>query len=356
MTELYTYSNITFFILGAVISLSSVPLIIIFSNKFNFTSRNYLSKFSHGPIPLLGGLSLYFATLIGLLIYPNQSVKTLLICATPLVLIGAIDDLKAFSSKPKFVVQIIVALAWVLTRPDGALVLEQIGLPHFVAVMASVFWMVGLINAFNFIDGMDGLAAGTILCGALGLVFLNGQSEFTIMLSLLAGSALGFLFFNFHPAKIYLGDIGGTFSGFIFSSISVVFSLKQNVSFSFLIPLLLFCLPEIDAILAMARRARYKKSLFKGDLNHIHHKLSNLGLTNVQVALVFYAVNIFAAAGAFSTYNTQGIISNIIFLSTVVILSGILFLVYKLDRIRIKKLGQMEEIHERVYASTGTED
>jgi UDP-GlcNAc:undecaprenyl-phosphate GlcNAc-1-phosphate transferase len=211
--------------------------------------------------------------------------------------LGLYDDLRGANAWQKFAVQFGVAgsLYWCgyrieqVSLPGGALELGLFALP------ITLVWIVGLINAMNLIDGLDGLAGGVALCAVLtNLVvsMVRGQPIMTLCMAALAGALIGFLFYNFNPASIFLGDTGSLFLGYVLAVSSIRTHQKSSAVVSLLVPLVALAVPIVDTALAMGRRALTGRPMFSGDRDHIHHRLLGLGLSQRQAALVLYAASI----------------------------------------------------------------
>jgi len=277
-------------------------------------SRRIHSK----PIPYLGGLAIYFAFLItvSVLFYANQELKIefaqrlkgLLIGSTLIVLLGLWDDIKNIGSITKLIGQVIVAFLLfsygfrieVLTNPFFG---GEMHIPLFLSLLVSVAWFVGLINAMNLIDGLDGLAAGitVIISGSLLLIALYLHNYVTVfLLAILAGSALGFLRFNFYPAKIFMGDAGSMFLGLILASSALIgFQYKSATATVFLVPITALAIPICDTFMAIIRRLLKKGSIFKADKKHLHHRLLSTGLKQKEIVLFMYLVTLYLGVFAF---------------------------------------------------------
>ena len=228
-----------------------------------------------------------------------------------ILLIGVLDDIKGLNAPKKFAGQILAALALV---PFGFLIktleIPFIGTVHlgfFFGIALTIVWMVAITNAFNLIDGMDGLSSGVTIIASIILVILSilsGKLLMTIVLIAVLGSTLGFLWHNWHPAKIFMGDCGAMFLGFLLAAVSIEISYKSptavgsNATF---IPILALGLPIIDTISAVSRRLRYRKPVFSADREHIHHKLLDAGFTVRQAALILYGVCVLLGVTALVT-------------------------------------------------------
>ena len=261
------------------------------------------------PVPYLGGLAIYFAFVAVVLVvfYANQQfrmefaqkLKGLLIGGTLIVMLGVWDDIKNIRPIIKLIGQIAVALLLfgygfrieVLTNPFFG---GEIQIPLFISVLFTVGWIVGLINAMNLIDGLDGLAAGITIIVSAALffiaLFLNNYIT-CLLLAALAGSALGFLRFNFYPAKIFMGDAGSMFIGLILASVVLIESqYKSATAVVLMVPITALAIPIFDTSMAMLRRILRKAPIFQADKEHLHHRLLNMGLSHKRVVLFLYFI------------------------------------------------------------------
>ncbi|MFN0063054.1 MAG: MraY family glycosyltransferase [Myxococcaceae bacterium] len=307
-------------------------------------------KLHAAPVSRLGGLALiggFFAPLVALL-WVDSSVGqsfsseprivaalfggTLVIAA-----LGLYDDLRGAGASKKFIVQVAVALGlWALgfrihavASPFGG----DIALGYF-ALPLTVFWIVGVINAMNLIDGLDGLAGGVAFIVAAAnfvLAFTRGEALMSLMMAALAGALLGFLLFNFNPASIFMGDTGSMFLGFVLAAVSVRTSQKSGTAVALLVPIIALGLPIMDTLLAMARRTVLGRSMFSADKEHIHHRLmSRLMLSQRRAVLVLYGLCCVFAATAVALSFANGA-------QSIVLLAGIGLVVTVLMR----KLGYL---------------
>ena len=263
------------------------------------------------PIPRLGGIAIFSSVLLGLsgLLFLHNAltgalhadvrkIVAFLVCATLVLLIGVYDDLRGANARVKFVALGSVAvLFYVLGGRIVALSIPFVGgvhLPIIVGVLLTVVWVVGIANAFNLIDGVDGLATGSALFSSLVILvvsLLQGYSYVTVIALVLTGALAGFLRYNFNPASIFLGDSGALLIGFSLAALSIQGSQKSTTAVAVAIPILAFGLPVVDTTITIARRFVGGKPLFKGDREHIHHMLLARGWSQRRVVLVLYAVS-----------------------------------------------------------------
>lgn len=305
------------FVLAFLLSYLSTPLL-----RRLLTHHGLLdSIFSAGPhqrrpIPRLGGVVIYVALLLSLLalFIPNNLVTeqfraelpTLWLLwgpATLILLLGVADDIWGMNPWAKLAVQLAAALWLVsagvniskLSTPWGAVV----SLGAF-SIPVTLLWLVGVTNAFNLIDGLDGLAAGVSFLSATAIAataVMVDDKIVVVMTLALAGALLGFLRHNFSPATIFLGDSGSLFIGFLLAASAVVWQQKSTVAIAVAAPLVAFALPVTDTAVSMLRRYLRGQPLFTSDRQHIHHRLLALGFTPRQAVLVLYGLSAIAALG-----------------------------------------------------------
>ena len=253
-------------------------------------------------MPRLGGLAIYCAFIIGFFFlkymtdFKSEYAYAILIAATIIVITGIIDDMREISAKAKLLGQVIAACIVVF---GGGIQMTSINLPFdgilnfgWLAIPLTIIWIVGVTNAVNLIDGLDGLAAGvsTIALATLAVMAMLMQNGIVIaMASILAAATIGFLVFNFHPAKIFMGDTGALFLGFMISVLALL-GFKNVTFISFIIPIIILGVPISDTFFAIVRRLRQKKKWSDPDKSHLHHRLLDLGFSHRQTVLLIYAI------------------------------------------------------------------
>lgn len=249
------------------------------------------------PIPRLGGAAIYMAFMITSLVMAplNKELIGMLIGATMIVLMGMVDDVKPLSAKYKLLVQIIASIVLI---SSGVKIEAFRGVSLGMAsIPMTIFWIVGITNAVNLIDGLDGLAAGVAIIASISLAFVSftnatvGMMEVALLLIILAGSAAGFLPYNFNPAKIFMGDTGALLIGFVLAAVSVEGVIKIGTTIAVTIPVLALGVPIFDTSFAIARRLLNKRPIMEADKGHLHHRLLDYGLSQKQTVLVLYLIS-----------------------------------------------------------------
>ncbi|MEW6276169.1 MAG: MraY family glycosyltransferase [Bacillota bacterium] len=274
-------------------------------------------KVHQKAMPRLGGLALYLSFLAGaplllLQTHLGQAGYGLLAGATLIVLVGVIDDICGLSPWLKLLGQVIAAASVLpfgiaisfLTNPlNGQIIaLGWLGIP------VTLLWVVAVTNALNLIDGLDGLAGGVSCIAALTVAAVGwtqwrffgaaGQQEIILLALLLAAVLLAFLRYNFYPARIFLGDSGAMFLGFLLAVISVLGLTKSVTAVSVFVPLVILGVPLTDTAFAILRRCYQHRSIFQADREHLHHLLLTMGLSHRQAVLVVYGISLLLGLSA----------------------------------------------------------
>jgi UDP-GlcNAc:undecaprenyl-phosphate GlcNAc-1-phosphate transferase len=267
------------------------------------------------PTPRLGGIAIYVGFMLSLFTVLNIALTHtdeirkylgnadlahligLLFGGTLMMGVGLWDDIMTMSPKRKFLAQLGVAAIAVIMY---GFTIVDVQLPKFgyldltwFAIPFSLFWYMGMVNAINFLDGLDGLVAGVTLIASVTLILVSlwhNQYLVAITMCALAGATAGFLPFNYNPARIFMGDGGSLFIGFVLASAAVMGTEKKAVAISLIIPLLVLALPILDTAAAIVRRIRRGAPLFAADRGHVHHQLLDLGLSQRQAVNLIYVV------------------------------------------------------------------
>jgi UDP-GlcNAc:undecaprenyl-phosphate GlcNAc-1-phosphate transferase len=247
--------------------------------------------------PLLGGLAILAGVLVASAIWLPASGETrgILIGAALIAAVGAVDDIADLSPLLKLLGQIAAAIVPVAAGVRVANVtlpfLGPLAFPHVGGVL-TVVGLVGLMNVVNFSDGVDGLAAGVCAISALAfsiIAFDLGRDDAAVLAAIVAGAALGFLFFNFHPASVFMGDCGAMLLGLLLGCVAVQGSLKTNAVIALVGPLAILAVPFLDTGFVIARRLKYKRAPWSADAHHFHHRLARIGFSQRRTVLYLYA-------------------------------------------------------------------
>lgn len=283
-----------------IASIIITPYVKKFAIAIGATDKPNARKVHQKIMPRLGGLAIYISFIIGFLILrptdPDVSVLSIIIGSFIIIITGVLDDRFELSAKIKLIGQLLAASAVVL----GGIQIDFITLPFseqeidfgYFSIPITILWIVGITNAINLIDGLDGLAAGVssiALITISGMAILMGNVFVTSMGLILLGSTLGFLVYNFHPAKIFMGDTGALFLGFMISVLSLL-GFKNITIFSLIVPIIILGVPISDTFFAIIRRFVNKQPLSAPDKSHLHHRLLALGYTHRQTVLIIYGI------------------------------------------------------------------
>ncbi|MDY7046304.1 MraY family glycosyltransferase [Virgibacillus sp. M23] len=263
--------------------------------------------------PRLGGLAIFLGTIAGMIyLHPmHPHLPEIAAGAVVIILTGALDD--RFSIRPvvKLTGQLIAATFLV----SAGLIIERLTLPFFgtvelgfISVFVTVVWVVGITNAINLIDGLDGLATGVTTIALISIfimALIDAQVLVAYICVVLIGSNLGFLYHNFYPAKIYMGDTGSNFLGYMIAVVSMLGLFKNIALFSFIIPIIVLAVPIFDTLFAIVRRAYNKENIMMADNKHIHYQLLHAGYGHRKTVLIIYAFSALFGAMAILFSNAS---------------------------------------------------
>ena len=285
-------------LLSLFITLSLVPLFRRLAIRLRLFDVPNERKVHAQPIPRTGGVAMAAGVLAPVLLWmpPSPLLAPLMVASSLVVAFGFLDDLKELGSGAKFGAQVAAALIVILwggvqIRTLGGLLPDGTILPPWVAIPLTLVAIVGVTNAFNLADGLDGLAGGISLLTFMGLTYLGFQSghlEVALVAACMCGAIFGFLRFNTHPASIFMGDAGSQLLGFLAIVLSLVVS--QEAPYSPLLPLLLLGFPVFDTVRVMSERMRRGQPPFRADRNHFHHKLLAMGFYHAEAVAIIYLI------------------------------------------------------------------
>lgn len=305
---------ILIFIVPFILSVILTPIIKRVAIKINAVDLPNERKVHKTVMPRLGGLAIFLATSIGLLVFTDITTEPLMwiaIGSLVIIIAGIVDDIKPLSPKIKLLFQ----LAASITVIYGGINIEFINVPLSNNVLylgnwsyfITVVWIIGITNALNLIDGLDGLSAG-VSSISLATIFIMSLSMGNILIAtlvlILLAATLGFLIFNFYPAKIFLGDSGSMYLGFFLATLSIL-GFKNIAVVSFVFPIIILAVPIFDTISAIIRRFRNKTSITLPDKKHLHHCLLEMGFSHRKTVLIIYGISLlFSIAALFLSQAT----------------------------------------------------
>ncbi|HIW57322.1 MAG TPA: undecaprenyl/decaprenyl-phosphate alpha-N-acetylglucosaminyl 1-phosphate transferase [Firmicutes bacterium] len=288
-----------------LIAFSATPMVISLAHKVNAIDVPKDARRVHKkPTPLMGGLAIFYGFIVSVLCFATLDRETLgvLIGAVIIVTTGIIDDITDMKAIVKLLCQVLAAAVVVysgvriehIANPLSSWVgPPYIILNYWVSCAVTMFWIVGICNALNLIDGLDGLAVGVSSIAStamLALTILSQNLNASILIAAVAGACLGFLPYNFNPAKIFMGDTGALFLGYILACVSIQGMLKMSAVITFAVPILILGLPIFDTAFAIVRRLLTGRSPMSPDRGHLHHRLLDMGFSQRRVVAILYTL------------------------------------------------------------------
>ncbi|ASK62135.1 undecaprenyl-phosphate alpha-N-acetylglucosaminyl 1-phosphate transferase [Virgibacillus phasianinus] len=283
-----------------IVSLIMTPFVKKLAIRVGAVDQPNARKIHKNVMPRLGGLAIILSSLLGIVLFMPEPTTAWPIISGAIIItaVGVLDDLLELPAKVKLSGQVLAAIVSVaggiqiefITIPFG----EKIEFDYLVSIPLTIIWIVGVTNAINLIDGLDGLAAGVSSIALLtisGMAISMGSTFVAIVGLIVLGSTLGFLFYNFHPAKIFMGDTGALFLGYMISVLAVVGLFKNVTIFSLIVPIIILGVPLLDTTFAIVRRMLKRQPLATADKFHLHHCLINLGYSHRQTVILIYAMS-----------------------------------------------------------------
>ena len=296
------------FAISFIVSFGATPFVMKLAFRINALDIPDGGRHIHKKTtPLIGGLGIFAGFFLSVLIFAKYTDSILaligiLLGALIVVSMGVVDDSKTLSAKVKLLFQIMAAAVVVFC----GVTVDYISVPSFISeggiynlgwikYPITILWIVAVTNAVNLIDGLDGLAAGVSSIATFSLFFISviqDNVEAAVISAALAGGCLGFLPYNMNPAKIFMGDTGSQFLGFMLAIISVLGLSKGAVIISFLVPFVILGLPLFDTSFAILRRILQRRPIMEADRGHLHHKLMDKGFSQKQTVAILYVISI----------------------------------------------------------------
>lgn len=291
-------------VVALVIGFLSTPIVKSFAYKLGAIDVPKDERRMHKvPIPRMGGLAIFLGFIISVLLFVevDDQMKGILLGSVIIVVMGIIDDITPLRASLKFVIQILAALIPVyygvqITCVSNPNLFSDNPYWNFgwLSIPITVIWIVGLTNAVNLIDGLDGLAIGVSSISALtmlAIAILVAEPQVAVIMAALVGACIGFMPYNMNPAKIFMGDTGSTFLGYILACITIQGLFKFYAVISFVVPFLILGLPIFDTMFAIIRRISHGQNPMAPDRSHVHHRLIDMGLNQKQAVAVLYVIS-----------------------------------------------------------------
>ena len=291
-------------LVAAAVSFAATPLVKTLACKVGAIDVPKDNRRMHKvPIPRMGGLAIFLAFLLSVLVFAeiDRQMQGILLGAIMIVILGVLDDIMALKALPKLFVQIAAAgvAVWhgcriqFISNPNVFSEATYLNL-GWLSIPVTIIWIVAITNAVNFIDGLDGLAVGVSAISTAALVviaLLVQELNIAVILIALFGACLGFIPYNMNPAKIFMGDTGSTFLGYMLATVSIMGLFKFYAVISFAVPFLILGLPIFDTANAIIRRVAAGRSPMSPDRGHVHHKLIDMGFNQKQAVAILYAIS-----------------------------------------------------------------
>lgn len=293
-------------IIAFILAYLLMPVIIKVAFRVGAVDQPSARKVHNQPMPRLGGAGIFLAFVLVVVATSSvdRTMMGILLGGTAIFLVGVLDDIYRLGPWTKLAAQIAAALIAVycgvrvdvMTNPfDGVFQLGILSIP------LTLLWIIGITNAVNLIDGLDGLAAGVCAIAAItiGIVAWKGnQVAIAYVALVLTGAIIGFLPHNFHPARVFMGDSGSMFLGFVLACLSVSGLAKGATLISLCIPVIILGIPVFDTLFAIIRRVNNQKPIFGADKDHLHHRLMDMGMSHQMSVVVIYIVSAFLGGAA----------------------------------------------------------
>ena len=328
-------------LVALILSFSATPVVKWFAQRIGAIDiPNDARRIHKTPIPRLGGLAIFIGFLLSviLLVDIDIQIRGILVGSIVIVIVGVIDDIIPLPALLKFFIQIFAALIAVyhgviidaFSSPFVFSASEYVHLGSF-SVPITVLWIVAITNSVNLIDGLDGLAVGVSIISSIVMLIISlmvSEPNVAVIMAALTGACLGFMPYNFNPAKIFMGDTGALLLGYILATMSILGLFKMYALVSFAAPFLALALPLFDTSFAFLRRLLQGKNPMSPDRGHFHHRLIDMGLNQKQAVMIMYSISGVLGLAAV-VIATSDKIRALILIVALLIAAAIVFFVYK---------------------------
>lgn len=345
-------------LVALIISFLMTPVVKSFAYKVGAVDvPKDARRMHHVPIPRLGGLAIFIGFIVSILLFTEitPQMRGILLGAVIIVVLGVVDDITPLPAMLKFVIQIAAALIPTL----HGVVIHVISNPNLLSdnpywdmgslsIPITVLWIVAITNSVNLIDGLDGLANGVSAISAttvLVIALLVSETQVAVVMAALVGACVGFMPYNMNPAKMFMGDTGATFLGYILATMSIQGLFKFYAIVSFAVPFLILGLPIFDTAFAFIRRIAHGQSPMKADRSHVHHRLIDMGLNQKQAVATLYVISAILGLSAV-VLTTSGELKAMVFFVALCIVAGVSARVVFPKEVKEELHEEMEELKE----------
>ncbi len=336
-----------------IIAFASTPIVKSFAQKVGAMDvPNEARRVHDHPIPRMGGLAIFFGFVISVVLFADitKQIQGILIGCVIIIATGAVDDIVSLNAWLKLALQTLAAIVAVLHGVVIEVLMNPIVFSDtqhlFLGVLSipvTIIWIVGITNSVNLIDGLDGLACGVSVISSVTMLvtaLLVAEGNVAVILAALAGACVGFIPYNFNPAKIFMGDTGALLLGYVLATMSVVGMFKFYAIVTFAVPLLAMALPLVDTVFSFCRRLLHGQSPMHPDRGHFHHRLIDMGLTQKQAVSVLYSISaILGLLAVVLTTHSEIRFLLLIIAFCIAVIMGV-FLMRTLRQIELDKLAQ----------------
>lgn len=344
LSQAHILGTIIAYLLGIFI----VPLVIYYSQKMGLVDVPNERKIHHGQISRLGGVAIWISVMLSFLFlillsyYPKgQGLSAIIVGGSLMFLMGLIDDIYCLNAKFKLFIQIAIATIVILLGVRIENLFNPFGANIDLGILSypiTLLWIVGITNAINFIDGIDGLAGSIVSISALAIGIISLVLEPAIPINaliafILTGAMCAFLTFNYNPAKIFMGDSGALYAGFLLATLSITGIVKPSTGISMYLPILILAVPLMDVAYSSIRRMLKGTSPFVADAEHIHHKLLHAGYSQDKLVLLLASFSMVCALLSIIVVSTKSkfIIIALSLIGVLIILNIVSKLIKKKD-------------------------
>ena len=318
------------------------------------------------PIPRLGGLAIFVGFVISAILLADITgqIKGVFIGAVIIVIVGAVDDIKPLPALFKLLVQVIAALiavyfGVVIDTFANPFVFGSSAYIHLnaLSIPITVIWIVAITNSVNLIDGLDGLSVGVSTISSIVMIILSvmvSDTNVAVIMAALAGACLGFIPYNFNPAKIFMGDAGALFLGYMLATMSILGLFKFYAAVSFVAPILMLALPLFDTSFAFLRRLLKGKKPWMPDRGHLHHRLLDMGFSQKQAVLLLYVISGVLGFAAIIVAMSDDA-SALILVACIIIVAAVVYFILKRKRrgAPVSQNAEFEAPDSVQYVSSG---